>query len=479
MIKKIAFFAILVFTSTSCQKISPSHRDVILISIDTLRADHLNLYGYSRETTPNITKFAKDYSGDIFTSIYATKPMTLPSHVTMLTSLEKDTHGSISNGYKMRQDIVTLQSYLKTQGYKTGAVVSSFILDKRFGLSLGFDDYDDNFGKDFIKDKTDDEIFSNWHNFVDKLSRNASESINVAIQWLESNKNKKSFLFLHLWNPHAPYSPPEFSDKYADQKYNGIFDGSMDAIEKQNKALVEMNAIDLTHMIDLYDAEIFYTDFYLGKLFDYIKENNKNALIIITADHGENFEHKNEYFQHGWVIYNCVSRIPFIVCNSKKYNINTKTKGSNLDFAPTILDILGFKILDSFMGKSLYGYNSNLPIHITNGNDMSSIIFGDYKYIRNTYTTRVIGNRIHNNEGDELYNIENDSNEKINLLKDLPDFGNKMKNILQLKEDACKSITALLNSIFELQLPDKSNNLNSSFPDEDTINKLKSLGYTQ
>lgn len=469
---------IIFFLNICCSNKYQQNRNVYLISIDTLRADHINPYNYSRNTAPNISKFINDFSADIFWNIYAIKPMTLPSHATMLTSLDMNTHGSISNGVKMRQDIFTLQSYLKSQGYRTGAIVSSFILDQRFGLSLGFDDYNDNFAKEIRIGRTDSEIFGKWPYFVDKLSRNASDSINATIQWVKKNNNKKRFLFLHLWDPHHPYSPPEFRNIYVNKKYKGVFDGSMSVIEKQNSDEIDINSDDLANMIALYDAEIYYTDFYLGKLFNYIERNDKNALVIITSDHGENFEHKDVYFQHGWLIYNCISRIPLIICNSGKSNVNIKTKGSNLDFAPTILDILGFKIPDSFLGKSLYSYeNIRKPICITNGIDISGVILEDYKYIRNFYEKKVIGNRIITNDGDELYNIKDDPNEKKNVITQIKCYGDKMKNILRNNEEVYKTTTILYNSILEFQLNKKNSEIEISNHDKEMQIKLRSLGY--
>ena len=217
-------------------------RHIILISIDTCRADYLSCYGPTRRTTPNIDAIARE--GILFKKVVAPVPLTLPSHCSMLTGtipLFHQVHDN--NGYKLVPSKVTLAEILRDHKCKTAAIVSSWVLDSKFGLDQGFGSYND----DYIEEKKDD-FYS---------GRRAEETSRLACTLLEKHKGKNFFLFLHYYDPHIPYDPPEpFASEFAD---------------------------------NLYAGEIAYTDHCIGRVIKKLKELGlyDSTLIIITSDHGE------------------------------------------------------------------------------------------------------------------------------------------------------------------------------------------------
>ncbi len=173
---------------------SPKIRNVVLISIDTCRADFLNCYGYPMDTTPNVNALARE--GVLFENAISPVPFTLPAHCSMLTGTIPPTHRVMDNSdYILAEDNVTLAEILKEQGFNTGAFVSSFILDARFGIGQGFDTYEDD--------------FDNSTDTKENNERIGGKTTELALEWLEKNKDQRNFMFLHYYDPHFTYDPPE------------------------------------------------------------------------------------------------------------------------------------------------------------------------------------------------------------------------------------------------------------------------------
>ena len=217
-------------------------RNVLLISIDTCRADYLSCYGYPRETTPNIDELARE--GILFENVISPVPLTLPAHSSMLTGTIPPYHRVHNNiDYKLGLSNVTLAEILKEVGFTTSAFISSFIMDSQFGLDQGFDTYNDSFEKTYSS--------------VGINERKAGETSRLAAQWLDEHKDESFFLFLHYYDPHKSYEPPKpFASKFPQNPYAG---------------------------------EIAYTDDYIGQVITRLKELGlyDSTLIIITSDHGE------------------------------------------------------------------------------------------------------------------------------------------------------------------------------------------------
>ncbi len=238
-------------------------RNVLLVSIDTCRADHLGCYGYKRPTTPNIDAVAQD--GTIFKMALTPVPVTTPAHSSMFTGTYPPTHGVRLNTYdRLADSNVTLAKLLRDAGYQTAAFVGGFPLDSRFGLNQGFDTYDGRFTEK-------------------NLSKRAAEDVSrPALAWLEDHGKQPFFLFLHYYDAHYPYEPhPADTAPYADDPYAG---------------------------------EIAYIDHCIGRVLDRLRARGlyDNTLVIITGDHGEGLGEHGET-AHGFFIYQSTLRVPLVI----------------------------------------------------------------------------------------------------------------------------------------------------------------------
>jgi len=311
--------------------------NVILISLDTLRADHMGVYGYNRDTTPYIEEFAK--RSILFENVYAQSPNTLISHATMLTSLQPLVHKT-SPEYILGDEYETLAEYFLKNGYSTGGFTTHGTwLDRRMGFAQGFE----HFHSDFITAP-----MNNGHVF----------------KFLDQNGDRRFFLFVHYYDIHSdyknlPYDTATGFDRKFCKDYPGDFTGCKDTfcasayLEKVNSEGWEMPREDLDYITALYDGGIAYTDFHVGQLFKRLKALGlfENSLIIITADHGE------EFMEHGKVLhfqlYREITHVPLIVkLPGKSEHITITNPTGVIDIMPTILDMAGIKY-KNLQGKSL------------------------------------------------------------------------------------------------------------------------------
>ncbi len=314
-------------------------KNVILISLDTLRPDHLGCYGYSRNTSPSIDTFAQE--SILFQNTFATSPWTLPSHVSMLTSLNCINHQVYHTDQSMDPTLITLADILRNEGYFTGAITGGGYVSGLYGFSKGFDSY---------------------HVRGGVLDKNAAEiGCRYALDWVERHKDRNFFLFLHTYQIHTPYHSPS--------PYNTLFleeDSDLKEIdfgqlrfnhENRYKSVSE----DLRqNIIDLYDAEIRYTDESLVQpLMDTLKKLDlyDNTMIILTSDHGEEFfEHSS--WEHSHSLYNETIKIPLIIkfFGSKYAGKKIKNFARIIDIMPTILHELDINASHQKPdGKSLVG----------------------------------------------------------------------------------------------------------------------------
>ena len=244
--------------------------NIILISVDTLRADHIGAYGYKAAATPAVDSLAAD--GIVFERAIAQVPLTWPSHAAIFTGTYPFFNGVQDfSGQILSPEIRTVTESLKRGGYHTGAVVSAFVLDRSWGLNRGFDTYQDAFsGQAFIERD------------LGLVDRRAEQSVDLALEWLEKNSAAPFFLWLHLFDPHSPYDAPEpFGSRFRRRPYDG---------------------------------EIAYTDHHLGRLFAWLKERKlyDDALIVFLSDHGESLGDHGED-EHGFFVYNSTVHVPLIV----------------------------------------------------------------------------------------------------------------------------------------------------------------------
>ncbi len=325
--------------------------NVLLISIDTLRPDHLGAYGYERDTSPNIDGVAR--RGSIFLNAISTTSWTLPAHVSLLTGMDIATHGVANDGISIHPDIPLLAESLQAAGWRTAAFCSSPYLNPAFGFGRGFDLYHNT---DLEKSDFEDTVFLEdryqWNEVHADITSPRIEELTV--DWLDKNKGEKFFLFLHLWDPHFDFIPPPPYDTLFDPDYQGEVSPLHFMF---NEAInPNMDPRDLEHIIALYDGEIAFTDHYLGLIFRRLKELDlwEDTLVIITGDHGE------EFFEHGLKghresLYDETVKIPLIIKLPGGAGQDRKIaqQVSIIDIAVTILDYLGIEPPPPMQGVSL------------------------------------------------------------------------------------------------------------------------------
>ncbi len=320
----------------ACSKPAP----VFLLTIDTLRADHLSSYGYDRQTSPNIDALARDST--VFDSCFAVRGRTTPSYASMMTGLYPYKHGVTSLGIGLAEENLTLAERLTTDGYATSAFVSSTVMIGRLsGLNQGFEVWNDH-----MPDRE-----ANRNNF----ERTADQTIAGAAVWLGSAP-RKSFLFIHLIDPHSPYMPPAPFDT----RFQG---GSTQPINDRDvhSAARLAGKRTLGQYVSAYDGEIAFADAQLGKLIDGIKAAGlyDDALIIFTADHGESLGEHGSYFRHGTHLHDDTVRVPLMVKPPRGDGRGRERwhgAVSPIDIVPTVLDYLGVEGAgDGIDGTSLRG----------------------------------------------------------------------------------------------------------------------------
>ena len=332
----------------------PSPFNVILISIDALRADHLGCYGYKLDTSPNIDRFEKEAT--LFTQAISQGSVTAVALLSLYTSTYPRTHGVYRMGYELNNRIPTLAQILKKNNYATAAIVCCIKYIQ--GLERGFDVFSD-----------DGDVKA------DKITQKA-------ISWLEKNRYNKFFLWLHYFDPHGPYRPPSpynrmFIDNFKLGKRNIPISKEMYyPIMAIPGYVAEDNITDVDYYISQYDGEIRFVDEQIGILLRKIKELDldKRSILIITADHGELLGEHGIYFCHS-TLYDQVLRIPLLVKCEKiipsSKIVNQQVQA--IDIVPTILALLHIPKGRHMQGKSLLplilGKDSHLAVYAFSEND--------------------------------------------------------------------------------------------------------------
>jgi arylsulfatase A-like enzyme/Flp pilus assembly protein TadD len=293
------------------QQPSARPRNVLLISIDTLRADRLGAYGYARASTPHLDRLAHD--GVMFQRVFTPLPLTLPAHTSLFTSVYPPTHGVRDNGEALPSSVPTLAEQLHSRGYQTAAFVGAFVLDRRFGLARGFDTYWGDFQLHRFEGADPGEVQVRG----DKVEAQAA-------QWLGSHLSTPFFLFVHFYDLHGPYSlPAAWRSRFAGRTYDG---------------------------------EIAYVDSLIGQLWKLLEDSGvaSRTLLVITADHGEGLGDHGER-THGFFIYRSTIQVPLIVRLPGGEHGGRKVEGTTslIDIAPTICAAAGVPVPSSFQGRSL------------------------------------------------------------------------------------------------------------------------------
>ena len=383
--------------------------NLILISIDTLRADHLGCYGYNRNTSPNIDRFAKD--GVLFSNTIAQSSWTLPSHMSMLTGLYPTSHGVLSPERKLNDEYLTLAEILQNAGYKTVAFTDGGYLRGKYGYQ-GFDFFDD-------------KPIESWGS----IERTYTKAVN----WLRKNNSSPFFLFLHTYQVHAPYNPSPQYDVYSDKNYRGILEATANKVATDYHRIQDkMKLEDYTYLVDKYDGDIYYTDDFFGKLFKELRDLGlyDRSIIVLTSDHGENFlDHKAYKIGH-IELYDEIVKVPLIIkapAFPRKHIVEAQVE--SMDIMPTVLELLGISIPKGLDGESLAELTKK-------GSYNSTFAFSekdyDYRMIRSEDWKLLLraGNESKKSEI-ELYNLKVDSKEQNNLFAQEVEIGKSLFAELQ------------------------------------------------
>jgi arylsulfatase A-like enzyme len=353
--------------------------NILLITVDTLRDDHLSYRGYSRRTSPNIDRLAAE--GVVFENAYTAVPRTFPSLCSFMTGKYAHRHGARNNFHHALPDFnLTLAEILKKEGYLTGAVVTNLGLQAHRKLGQGFDYYLETDHQNFQALKVPAlrlldfvglryPLRSLWD---DQAGRTRSE----AQKFIERNRGKKFFLWVHFLDPHMDYNPPlEFAGVF-DRGYEGRYRNHFQFGNIPAERMIfecPLDPREIRHAISLHDGEILHTDNEIGKFFGRLKEWGlyENTLIIFSADHGEGLGEHGYFFTHGDLIYNDCVHIPLLIRfpgGAAKREISAPV--SSVDLMPTILDFLGLEPPEGLDGISL------LPT-IFGGAEPRRAIFGE------------------------------------------------------------------------------------------------------
>jgi arylsulfatase A-like enzyme len=301
-------------------------KGVVLVSIDTLRRDHVGSYGYARPTTPRLDALARE--GVFCEDAVSSSSWTLPAHLSMLTSVDPGAHGGVDMSHGFNRHVPTLPALLRQAGFATHAITSHLYVSSVYGLDDGFDRLD------FHQD------------------RRATDVANRAMDALDRIGDRPFFLFLHFYDPHWHYEPPESTRKIFETPYSGTITGRLQDFSRRDRGAV--SPADLAHLLALYDGEIRYVDDELGRVLDHLRTRGMDAgtLVFVTSDHGEEFlEHGS--WEHQKTLYEEVVRIPLFFRGPAVAPRREPAMVSLLDVAPTVLAWAGAPIPGDMQGRNL------------------------------------------------------------------------------------------------------------------------------
>jgi choline-sulfatase len=366
----------------------------VLITLDTTRADRLGCYGYPHATTPHIDALAR--RGVLFEQAASPSPLTLPAHASILTGTYPTFHGVRINGNAaLGRAHLTLAEALSEQGYQTAAFVAAFVLDGRWGLDQGFDLYDDRF-----------DLRGRKHLDLAAVQRPGNEVMDAALEWLERHEREPFFAWIHLYDPHTPYAPPEpFLSAHAPRGPTGLYDG-----------------------------EIAFADQQVGRLVSWLEASGVGArtVVVVMADHGEGLGSHGEG-THGYFAYDYALRVPLIVATpfEKLHGVRVASQVSAVDVFPTVLALAGIAPAPAVHGRSLlglmlqpgagaatYAYGESMAPHLQYGwSPLHALRSERYKLIKAPRP--------------ELYDVAADPHEATNVIARHPEVAERMRNELE------------------------------------------------
>jgi len=414
--------------------------NVLLISVDTLRIDRLGCYGRTPTLTPHLDALARQ--GVLFETAMSPVALTGPSHTTMLTGLYPFHHGATTNGIPISPNIETVAETLVRAGYRTAGFVSGWPLtDASSKLASRFQVYDDN--------------FSTWPLFPDAVShlalaklaaygletvsgrqierneRAGERTVAHALDWISHQRDSRFFAFVHLYEPHAPYAPPQEWIRRLDPEYRGSLDAFRPwGLPPDRMAAIVRDPREVEHIEALYSAEVAYADTLVGRLLDGLTAAglSDDTLVIFTADHGESMTEHGTYFDHDEYLYDTYVHVPLIVrFPDGAYAGSHRSEQVRLvDLTPTVLEIVGVEPRVTLDGSSLVAVAEGREGHVERI-AYGSIAAGFDENARSRYYVRSKGYKLiwtfDRRESlsqrpvfEELYDLADDPGELHNLI---------------------------------------------------------------
>ncbi|HLH71655.1 MAG TPA: sulfatase [Chloroflexota bacterium] len=428
--------------------------NVLLVTIDTLRADRIGPYGFSQAHTPVLDQLARE--GVRFDHAICQLPQTDPSHAALMTGLYASTSGvKVHMVDKIRPDTQTAASIFQSAGYQTAGFYSWVSLDPQFcGLNQGFQTYEGYvinrgavFGNPLLEQiaasyrqlkaevpivKTADLAIGASSDYEQTLDGRADVTNQAVFAWLDAHARQGPFfLWVHYFDPHYPYAPPTGYDHILGLDYQGSINGSVTTIQQIEAGKLTPSPADTARLEELYQGEIAFTDAQLGRLLDYLAQLGikDNTIITVTGDHGESFGEHGDW-THGLKVFETEIRVPLLMRypGHLPAGVNVTAPAQLIDVLPTFLELTGLTVKQPIQGTSL------LPVMKQDANGTSRIAFteladeafvsvltwGDWKMIRNNANGQL-----------QLYNLNQDEGEQQNLLAADPKTAAEMSARLQ------------------------------------------------
>ncbi len=445
MTKKIfALFAIacifLLFSHCSKSKTFKENKpNIIIITVDALRADHLSTYGYKYHTSPHIDDFAK--KSILFEYAYCPIPKTSASFASFMTGLHPFVHDTRPNRDILKEKYITLAEALRLKDYYNYAVVDNGNLSKAFKFHQGFNKY-----------------IQVW-NRIEEKEESSSFITEKVLEFLDNNKRKPFFLWAHYIETHTPYLPPE---GFVEERPDGrIIKQIKHKIIAGERRYMDDNS-DEGDFLSLYDGAVKYSDSEFGKIIDFIfdKGYHKNTIIIFSSDHGEELGEYNFFYNHGPLTFNSSSRVPLIIYIPGEKSRRIKYPVSLMDIYPTLLEKLGLSNPYKIQGVNLFKKPKNRYLYMIGHKGTRSVVFKNYHVVK---VQSQISKRL---------------NLKRNYFFDIYKDPYEIKNMAETK----KKLQKLMDEKY-IEFLDKHGYLkNESKKKEPTLSKkdiesLKSLGY--
>jgi arylsulfatase A-like enzyme len=406
--------AFLVLSLAACEREKPAqHYNVLLISLDTLRADHLGAYGYERDVSPRIDRFAE--RAVRFERAHSQAPWTTPAHAAMLTSLYPTVMGlkKYPEVGRIADRVETMAEFFQAQGYLTHAVTEGGMVHAQFGFAQGFDYYF-------------------------QSARHVDHGVEKSFEWMDEHGDKPFFFFYHTYDIHR-YNPPEEYRKLFVQAENPRLPEG-EALSKQlqlyeNEEFVKsLNAEDLEYIINLYDATIRWVDHYIGTFLDYLERRGlaEKTIVVITSDHGEEFLERNRT-GHGYSNFEEQIHVPLMIYHPEVKPGVRRSLFRHIDLLPTLADALGFERRPEWLGESLWpvvakgdeavNFKRTVSYCECGHSNYRSVQSSRWKLIDHTAPKRTW-----------LYDLENDPEERTPVGEEYAAVKRQLANVLEMIE---------------------------------------------